>query len=364
MTRPDPASLPPITRNAALDAARGILMMLGVLLHTANIYTLDGSWLVSDSQRNGFFDLLVEAIHTFRMPAFFWISGYFCALTFERNGAQGLLHKRLPRLAVPLLATWLTLNVAQVFLLATLKGDNGLQALGGGVPLFHLWFLVDLLFYIGIAALLLPHMRHFSGTFSRLAKLPAWGLMAFFAVITVALNIATRLTGIAYDSPFGLTSLYRLASYAPYFAVGIFMYRHAHAREAFLRMPYLLLLVALPLAVVADRYTSGQSRLVNEAALLAYILLVWVSIAVVLRLFHDFVRRDSPLTRFLSDIAYTVYLFHHIIVVLLGYLLIRQDWGAGWKFLVITSVSLAATILIHVLLIQRVPVLRRLFNGK
>ena len=259
MTRPDPASLPPITRNAALDAARGILMMLGVLLHTANIYTLEGDWLVSDSQRSGFFDFLVEAIHIFRMPAFFWISGYFCALTFERNGSQGLLHKRLPRLVVPLLATWLTLNVAQLFLLAALKGDSGLQALHGGVPLFHLWFLVDLLFYIGIAALLLPHMRHFSGAFSRLAELPVWVLMVFFALIGFALNVATRLTGIAYDAPFGLTSLYRLASYAPYFAVGIFMYRHAHAREAFLRIPYLLLLVALPLAVVADRYTTARA---------------------------------------------------------------------------------------------------------
>lgn len=85
----------PLARNASLDAARGILMMLGVVLHTANIYSTQGGWLVWDTERNGFFDVLTELIHVFRMPAFFWISGYFCALTFQRSGSQGLLRKRL-----------------------------------------------------------------------------------------------------------------------------------------------------------------------------------------------------------------------------------------------------------------------------
>ena len=92
-------------RLIGLDAARGVLLVLGVILHAANIYTIGGGWLVSDEKGNIFFDLLVGAIHEFRMPTFFWISGYFCALTWERSGGVKTLRRRVPRLAVPLITT-------------------------------------------------------------------------------------------------------------------------------------------------------------------------------------------------------------------------------------------------------------------
>lgn len=363
-TDPKSAAELPITRNAALDAARGILMMLGVVLHTANMYSTGGGWLVWDRERSAFFDVLVEVIHAFRMPAFFWISGYFCALTFERNGSRGLMHKRIPRLVIPLLATWLTLNLAQELFMTWVQQQSALAAITDGVPLYHLWFLADLMVYIGVAALVLPVMSRFARYGQRLDDVALLLMLPLLAAFSVVVSIAARATGVAYDNVLGVTSLFRLATYAPFFAVGIYMYWHAKARFTFLHVPLILGIAALPLALYANSWTRGHGFVVGEIALFCEQLMIWICVATVLRLFHDFVRRDHAVTRFLSDIAYSVYLFHHILVVIIGVALANVALGAWPKFLIVSSIGLAVPILVHVMVIRRSRVARLLFNGK
>lgn len=364
MTSPLPPDTP-FARNASLDAARGILMMLGVVLHTANIYSAGGGWLVWDTERSNVFDTLAELIHVFRMPAFFWISGYFCALTFRRNGTPGLLRKRLPRLALPLIAAWVTLNVSQELLMAAARGQqNATDAVLDGVPLFHLWFLADLLLYIAIAALLLPLARPLSPQLERLAGAPLLVMLPALALLSMGFSLAARITGVAYEEVFGLTSLFRLATYAPFFVIGIFMYSHTRARETFLNTPIALIVAALPLAVVAHHYTRGHGAAIGEVALLLEYLMIWISVAAILRIFHALFKRENRITHFLSDAAYSVFLFHHIIVVVLGVTLLNYPIGAWAKFIFIASVSLGLSSLLHIFIIRRNRVARLLFNGK
>jgi glucan biosynthesis protein C len=354
----------PSTRNYSLDAARGILMMLGVLLHAANIYTVEGGWLVEDAQRSLAFDYISNAIHVFRMPAFFWISGYFCALTFARSGSQGLLRTRLPRLFVPLISTWITLNLAQKLFVASLTGQGLVDALSSGVPLYHLWFLVDLMVFIGVAAAILPRVQRFGFIGCRLEALPLALMILILALFGSLVGVAARATGVAYDSFLGLTSLFRLATYAPFFAVGVLMHGHSGLRKNFLRVPTPLIFASLPLALWAHGYTRGQGFVVSEMAIFVETIMVWLSVAVVLRLFHDLVREGSRLTRLLSESAYSVYLFHHIVVVVIGLILLDYPIGAWLKFLIVGTTSLSVAMLVHVTMIRRNRVARLLFNGK
>ncbi len=339
-------------------------MMLGVVLHAANIYSINGGWLVEDSERSQVFQAISNAIHVFRMPAFFWISGYFCALTFEKSGADGLVRKRLPRLFIPLFTTWITLNLAQELFRASIAGQSMAAAVLDGIPLYHLWFLVDLMLFIGLAAALLPRMKRFASLGARLETLPFWLMLSILALFSAAVSVAARSTGVAYDSVLGLTTLYRLATNLPYFAVGIYMYAHSGARLTFLRTPVLLVLATIPLAIYASKYTHGQGFVVREFASLIEAAMVWLSIAGVLRLFHDAVKRDTHVTRFLSDSAYSVYLFHHILVVMLGVALLDYQIGAWLKFSIVCGTSLIVSALIHVLLIRPNRVASMLFNGK
>jgi glucans biosynthesis protein C len=218
--------------------------------------------------------------------------------------------------------------------------------------------------FIGIAAALLPSAKRFASWGKWLETVPLWLMFPVLAFLGAAISVAARATGLAYDSVFGLTDLYRLATNLPFFAVGIYMYRHSGARLTFLRVPVLLILATVPLAVYAGKYTHGQGRLIGELAVLIEALMMWLSVAVVLRLFHDLVQRDTYVTRFLSDSAYSVYLFHHVLVVGLGIMLLDYQIGAWLKFAIVCGTSLIVSSLMHVLLIRRSRVAQLLFNGK
>ena len=80
-------------------------MLLGVVLHSASAYSVNGEWVVRDPENSVVLDWLLHSIHLFRMPAFFWISGYFFALTMSRGDRRVVLGRRLFRLLVPAIAT-------------------------------------------------------------------------------------------------------------------------------------------------------------------------------------------------------------------------------------------------------------------
>jgi hypothetical protein len=67
-----------------LDAMRSVLMLLGVVLHSARPYD-SREWQVKDVDTLPMLDGLVEAIHLFRMPAFFVVAGYFAMFLVLRQ---------------------------------------------------------------------------------------------------------------------------------------------------------------------------------------------------------------------------------------------------------------------------------------
>ena len=84
-------------RVYALDALRGIMMLLGLVLHAASTYSLKsewGTWRSKDPDNNFSFLVLVEYIHAFRMPVFFVAAGFFGALLFYKKGPIALLKNR------------------------------------------------------------------------------------------------------------------------------------------------------------------------------------------------------------------------------------------------------------------------------
>ena len=141
-----------------LDALRGILMVLGVFLHAANMYHLDGSWLVSDTDQSIVFNYVTDVIHVFRMPAFFIISGYFSWFLYCKYGVFGFLKDRFFRILIPLLVTLFVINLLQAYLLYTMNDvkDFFSYLFSNGVWLSHLWFLAFLAMYTIIAFLLFP----------------------------------------------------------------------------------------------------------------------------------------------------------------------------------------------------------------
>lgn len=82
----------PSCRLHALDALRGIAMLLGVVLHSSISYMEqrmpDLLWAVQDSSRSAVFDWLFWWLHGFRLPLFFVIAGFFCG-SFTNAAERG-----------------------------------------------------------------------------------------------------------------------------------------------------------------------------------------------------------------------------------------------------------------------------------
>ena len=99
MSRPKHA---PGRRWHDLDALRAFAMVLGIGLHAALSF-FPTAWPVQDvtASSDGIFDEFVLAVHGFRMPLFFLLSGFFAALLWRRRGLGSLLGHRMKRVVVP-----------------------------------------------------------------------------------------------------------------------------------------------------------------------------------------------------------------------------------------------------------------------
>lgn len=97
-----------LARRHDLDSLRAVAMLLGIVLHAALSFA-PIPWTVQDSQQSEFYYVLFAAIHGFRMPLFFLISGFFTAMLWRNRGLGGLVKQRINRILLPLAIGCLTI---------------------------------------------------------------------------------------------------------------------------------------------------------------------------------------------------------------------------------------------------------------
>ena len=91
-----------VSRRHDLDALRAMAMLSGIVLHAALSFVPMG-WIVQDSHQHSVFGTVLAALHGFRMPLFFLLSGFFTTMLWRKRGLGSLLWHRFRRIALPLL---------------------------------------------------------------------------------------------------------------------------------------------------------------------------------------------------------------------------------------------------------------------
>jgi peptidoglycan/LPS O-acetylase OafA/YrhL len=104
-------------------------MLLGIALHGALSFATI-PWIVQDSHRSEGFSLFFYAVHGFRMPVFFLVSGFFTAMLWRKRGLPALLKQRAKRVLLPCMLGLVTIvpAVSAVSLWAILSGVGSPQA--------------------------------------------------------------------------------------------------------------------------------------------------------------------------------------------------------------------------------------------
>ena len=125
-------------------------------------------------------------------------------------------------------------------------------------------------------------------------------------------------------------------------------------------------LLGLALCGLAGLYlTDGRQHLAYRVInIVSWALLTWMVVRVVFSLFRDWANRPSPTFAYLSYASYSIYLFHHLVVIATATALLPLPLGGGVKFLIVLATASIVPLAIHHFLIRRYDVLGYLFNGR
>lgn len=348
-------------RYHELDSLRGCMMMLGVVLHAAVAYmqtNLGELWPYKDTQTSFVFDVLVGFLHTFRMPVFFVMAGFFAALLYLQRGVGRTIRNRTQRVLVPLLVGWIVIFPLTVggFVFARLGGTTEAAfsairyvtslAVLDHLQLLHLWFLLDLLIYYAAALLIgqliayLPDAtrRHLADGFARLLR--SWYAPLLLAVTTV-LTLAPMQSGMLETPGTFLRPFGTLAADAIFFAFGWLLYVRRELLPSMAGYAWRRTLAGCALfplhGLAVARVAEQPGGLEHTVAIVSLAAMIWLLVFGLTGLFVRYLARPSPFRRYLADASYWFYLVHLPLIAWGSGLLAGLPWPASVKYLVLLS---------------------------
>jgi glucans biosynthesis protein C len=318
-------------RFHSLDALRASMMLLGVWLHTVVGYSAEGGWPYKDPNPTSVFDWTLGVIHTFRMPLFMAMAGFFGALLRERRGPGEFASNRFRRIAVPFVAGWLAVIPLSFFLAVYSKTGQVSAAVGfftsGAIVSHlhpgHLWFLEYLLVIYAIAHVateavgLLPRalVAAANAAYRRALESPLRAPM--FAIPSAATLVL--MPDASLEDPPGFLPVPRIVlAYLVPFAFGWLLYlnRDLLPRLKGQAWPSLALAAALigarALGVLVPVAAWGPAGHVIRASATA--LTLWLLSFGLIGVFLRYAESERPLWRYLSDGSYWIYIAHMPVV--------------------------------------------------
>ncbi len=364
----------PLPRYHSLDRLRAVMMLLGLVLHTAINYFpfpvqgVEVEQIYLDPRSSVFFDYLVKFIHSFRMPVFFVIAGFFAAFLFERKDPAGFLRHRWARIGVPLIGAWIVVYPASAGLALwanTLSAGRPLTPVAAmpasfilNTILIHLWFLYFLLIYCVIARFGVPLARRFIPAGSRERFLDAFSRAARRVGGPVLFAIPTSITLYpmntwSFDPSLSLLPLpHHLAAFAVFFVYGWFVYARREVLEAFgtrawTHLALGLLLFGIHLHFFQRGYGAVGAELEHLLAIVCHGLSAWFLVYGFLGLFLRYLEKPSRTWRYISDASYWMYLIHPPITVALAPLLVGVAAPPGVKFGLVLGATAAITLITY-----------------
>ena len=399
-------------RYHGLDGLRGFAMLLGIVLHGTLPYfsRINGFEFVwpADDDQSVLLALVFDFIHTWRMPTFFLMAGFFAYLVLERRSTSVFILDRLKRIGLPLLMFGAVMAiVVPIIWVYGRRGEMSLEILwrvleyrqdldSSGDQVAHLWFLYYLLVmyatlmafrWLGGVAKALPAARsvgHRIGSFlgdAVYSRVPV--LLVLAAVVLLVLRAGDESKPIwplnVPDVLYGM--LFFFYGYGLYARRQLIdKLRGAGTLPVLLGSAAVVYLVHVVLLGVMDELNKqGESQ--KTIDLLGLVRFVFYGAAAALfsvglvGLFERVLRTPQPWVRWLADSSYWIYIMHLPVVAYLTFLLAHLDrqgtlesltglsWSAEAKFLVACVATGALGVVSYRYMVRYTP-LGTLLNGK
>ena len=313
-------------RFHSLDFLRALALLMGVLLHVLVLFLepADGS-----EPRLGA-SIIFIWIHTWRMPLFMLLAGFFTAFSLAKRDVGNYALNRLIRLGAPILLLWSVIPAIDEAATELFKIPELISWLLYDVPftlrLDHLWFLYYLLLFYGVL-LLLKSINPKIFSFISDYKLSLTRVLILWLPILILLSPLNKPTGgIFGDIPttFGEVNIGSMLFMASFFIIGIQIHKNSQFLETLKRfrfwLPSLIVSSLIPIALLGwggfkdEPFAfSGplEMWIVNGLAGSATLLLV---LSIMGFAMHQ-ISSSGQLLRWLVKLSYPIYVFHLMFVI-------------------------------------------------
>ena len=313
-------------RFHSLDFLRALALLMGVLLHVLVLFLepADGS-----EPRLGA-SIIFIWIHTWRMPLFMLLAGFFTAFSLAKRDVGNYALNRLIRLGAPILLLWSVIPAIDEAATELFKIPELISWLLYDVPftlrLDHLWFLYYLLLFYGVLLLLKsisPKIFSFISDY----KLSLTRVLILWLPILILLSPLNKPTGgILGDIPttFGEVNIGSMLFMASFFIIGIQIHKSLQFLETLKRMrfwlPSLIVSSLIPIGLLGwggfkdEPFAfSGplEMWIVNGLAGSATLLLV---LSIMGFAMHQ-ISSSGQMLRWLVKLSYPIYVFHLMFVI-------------------------------------------------
>ena len=356
-----------------LDFLRAAALLAGVLLHSLSLYLepIDGS------EPRPLAAILFVWIHSWRMPLFMLLAGFFTCLSLAKRTTSSYAINRVVRLGAPLIILWLAIPAVDESASQIFKWPEFISWLTINQPftlrLDHLWFLYYLLiFYAIILSLRAINPR----TFELITNFKLNFLTISFIwlpLITLSAPWARPLGGIFSEIPttFGELKIGSMIFMAAFFLIGMQLFNNQLLLQRLQAVRFWLTAViicsVLPIGLMAwgimkdpQFVFSGRLEMwmVNSLSTFASVFMILGLLGVSCR----FVLGGGPILSWLVKLSYPTYVFHIVFVYPIGGILLLSGWNAGLVVLFSCLSGLVGSVVIYYAFIWHSP-LDWVFNG-
>lgn len=331
------------TRIPALESLRSVLLLLGIVVHSAMI--LPEFYPKSSPFDTSAMRYIYSSIHVWRVPTYFIISGFLSAALFSRGSIWDFIRGRFKRVTSVLLAA--QLFIIPFFILA--GGRCDLCAPYGGtswlqVGWLHLWFLYDLILITHLVVFVIWLKRKLPKNWQT-AIASTLGKAKFGPVSTVSLALLSTAIPSTFEPDnllrinFGvIPDLPLLAYHGLFFVVGWVIWRNKNLAELQASM-----WINIGFATTLALFVYG----VGFPNILFANLTTWFAALGIIGLFLNYLNDPKPTWTFLNDAAYWVYLWHAIVILALCWIFNQLGLNIWVNLVASSAVTIAITLITY-----------------
>lgn len=327
----------PNGRLFGLDAARSVLMLLGIVVHSGSF--VSSFQPASGSPLDNSVLIITMLVHDFRMPAFFAVAGLFAAMLIDHRGLRGFWQQRVRRLFWPLVASSVTVIPIT---LASFDVSTPQKLMDAGFV--HMWFVYYLLIFSAVTILFywLFHKTALGQRKHDLLKAFArrWFanpiILLLAAALTYLLPAYFNLeSGSFEDTSSVVPNIYLLIFYGIFFSLGLFSYSIWQTIASKLRKFWWIYL-ALGLAAFLTYSNLIFSNTGQSWLKIFYTLSTWMLSAGFIAFFVRFANKPNRFFAYFSEASYWIYIVHLPIVLAALYWLAKWQIPFFWSFIIST----------------------------